>query len=143
MKVPRKKVVVADGNEEVLIALEKILEETGFDTTAVLTAGEVLKLVDSRMLDLILVNEYLPDAECEDLLKALRTRGERVPCIVMQPCAPEMADISRLQALGARHIVYKYGYQQILDVMSECLACDKRTPLVLEEEQITVAPNLK
>lgn len=38
MNVPRKKVVVADCNEEVLIALEKILEETGFDTTTVLTA---------------------------------------------------------------------------------------------------------
>jgi DNA-binding NtrC family response regulator len=129
MNVPRKKVVVADGNEEVLIALEKILEETGFDTTTVSTAREVLKLVDSRMLDLVLLNEYLPDAECEDLLKALRTRGERVPCIVMQPYAPEMADITRLQALGARRVVYKYGYQQIIEVMSECLACDQKAPL--------------
>ena len=129
MNVPRKKVVVADGNEEVLIALEKILEETGFDTTTVSTARDVLNLVDSRMLDLVLVNEYLPDAECEDLLKALRTRGERVPCIVMQPYTPEMADITRLQALGARHVVYKHGYQQIIEVMSECLACDKKAPL--------------
>jgi hypothetical protein len=61
----------------------------------------------------------------------------------MQPYAPEMADITRLQALGARHIVYKYGYQQIIDVMSECFVCDKRAPLVLEEEQVTVASNLK
>jgi DNA-binding response OmpR family regulator len=130
MNMPRKKVVVADCNEEVLIALEKILEEAGFDTTTVWTAREVLKLVDSKMFDLVLVNEYLPDAECEDLLKALRTRGARVPCIVMQPYAPEMADITGLQALGARYIVYKYAYQQIIELVSECLVRDKNAPLV-------------
>jgi hypothetical protein len=82
------------------------------------------------MLDLVVVNEYLPDAECEDLLKALRTRGARVPCIVMQPYAPEMADISGRQALGARHVVYKYAYHQIVEVVSRCLACDNKAPLV-------------
>jgi DNA-binding response OmpR family regulator len=94
------------------------------------TAREVLKLVDSKMFDLVLVNEYLPDAECEDLLKALRTRGAQVPCIVMQPYAPEMADITGLQALGARYIVYKYAYQQILELVSQCLVRDKNAPLV-------------
>ena len=130
MNVPRKKVVVADCNEEVLIALEKILEEAGFDTTTVSTAREVLTQVDSKMPDLVLVNEYLPDAECEDLLKALRTRSARVPCIVMQPYSPKMADISGRQALGARHIVYKYAYQQIMEVVRECLACDNKALLV-------------
>ena len=130
MNIPRKKVVVADCNEEVLIALEKILEDAGFDTTTAWTAGEVLKLVDSQMFDLVLVNEYLPDAECEDVLEALRTRGVQVPCIVMKPYSPEMADIADLQALGVRHIVYKYAYQQIVDIVSECLVYDKKVPQV-------------
>jgi len=130
MNVPRKKVLVADCNEGVLIALEKILEEAGFDTTTVSTAKEVLTLVDSKMLDLVLVNEYLPDAECEDLLKALRTRGARVPCIVMWPYAPAMADISGLQALGARYVVCKYAHRQIIEAVGECLACREKAPLV-------------
>ena len=130
MNMRRKKVVIADCNEKVLIALEKILEEAGFDTTTVWTAREVLNLVDSKMFDLVLVNEYLPDAECEDLLKALRTRGAQVPCIVMQPYTPEMVDITGLKALGARSIVYKYAYQQIVELVRECLACDKKAPLV-------------
>jgi len=44
----------------------------------------------------------------------------------MKPYSPEMADIADLQALGARHIVYKYAYQQIVDIVRECLVCDKK-----------------
>jgi DNA-binding NtrC family response regulator len=131
MKTPRKKVLIADCHEEVLIALEKMLEDAGFDTTTVWTARDTLRLVDSQVFDLVLVNEYLPDADCEDLLKALHKRGAQVPCIVMQPSAPEITNVADLRALGARNIVCKYSYQQIVKVISECLVCDKEVlPLV-------------
>lgn len=130
MKTPRKKVLVADCHEEVLIALEKMLEDAGFDTTTVWTAREALRLVESEAFDLVLVNEYLPDAECEDLLKLLHKRGAQIPCIVMQPSAPEITDFRALQALGARDIVCKYAHQQIVEVVSKCLACDRDARLV-------------
>jgi DNA-binding NtrC family response regulator len=131
MKTSRKKILIADCHEEVLIILEKMLEDAGFDTTTAWTAREILALVDSQVFDLVLVNEYLPDAECEDLLKALHKRGVRIPCVVMQPSAPEITDITGLQALGARDIVCKYAFGQIVEIVSECLACDQRTPLVV------------
>ena len=97
MKTARKRILVADCHEEVLIVLEKLLEDTGFDTTTVWTAQEALRLVESQAFDLALINEYLPDAECEELLRAFRERGAQVPCIVMQPSAPEITDIRSLQ----------------------------------------------
>jgi putative sigma-54 modulation protein len=130
MKAQRKKVLVADCHEEVLIALEKVLEDAGFDTTTVWTAKDALRLLDSQGFDLMLVNEYLPDAECEDLLKALRQRAADIPCIVMQPSAPEITDFTAFQALGAREIVCKYAYRHIVEVVSECLVCVKKTTLV-------------
>ena len=130
MNSPRKKVLVADCHEEVLIALEKLLEDAGFNTTTAWTASDALRLLQSEVFDLVLVNEYLPDAECEDLLRALRKRGAHVPCIVMQPSAPEMTDFRALRALGARDVVCKYAYRQIVEVVSECLVGGKRSPLV-------------
>ncbi len=131
MKTARKKVLVADCHEEVLIALERMLEDAGFETTTAWTAKDALRLVDAQVFDLVLVNEYLPDAECEDLLKALRKRGAQMPFIVMQPSAPEITDFTGLQALGARDVVCKYAYGQIVEIVSECLASDPKTPLVL------------
>jgi DNA-binding response OmpR family regulator len=126
MKTLRKKILVADCHEEVLIALEKILEDAGFDTTTVWTANDALNRLDSEAFDLMLVNEYLPDADCEDFLKALRKRGAQMPCVVMQPSAPETTDFSRLQALGALDIVCKHAYRKVVEIVSECLVCDKK-----------------
>jgi DNA-binding response OmpR family regulator len=130
MNPARKRVLIADCHEDVLIALEKILEDEGFDVTTVWTAKDALDVLDSEVLDLVLVNEYLPDAVCADILKALRQRGVRIPCIVMQPSAPEISDLANLQSLGATNIVCKYGYHHIVDVVNECLADSKKDTFV-------------
>jgi DNA-binding response OmpR family regulator len=130
VKVARKKVLLADCHEDVLIALEKMLEDAGFDTTTAWTASDALRLMSSQNFDLVLVNEYLPDAECEVLLKALRSKGAQIPCVVMQPSAPQITDLKGLQALGARRIVCKYAYSEIVEVVSQCLAGGKTAPLV-------------
>jgi DNA-binding NtrC family response regulator len=130
MEAQRKKVLVADCHEEVLIALEKVLEDAGFETTTVWTAKDAIRLLKSQGFDLMLVNEYLPDAECEDLLKALHQKLADMPCIVMQPSAPEITDFTALEALGAREVVCKYAYRHIVEVVSECLACGKKPALV-------------
>jgi len=124
MTPTRKRILVADCHEDVLIILERLLEDAGFDTTTVWTAKEALKLADSHAFDLALVNEYLPDAECEDVLRALQRRGRTIPCIVMQPSAPEIVDFTRFEALGAKDIVCKHCFRRIVEIVRECLVCD-------------------
>jgi CheY-like chemotaxis protein len=126
MKTTRQRILIADCHEDVLIILERLLEDAGFDTTTVWTAKEALKLADSHAFDLILINEYLPDAECEDVLKVLQKRGEQTPCIVMQPSAPEIVDFTRFEALGAKGIVCKHCFRQIVEIVRECLLCDRK-----------------
>ena len=121
MTTERKRVLIADCHEEVLIVLEKMLEDAGFDTTTVWTAQDVLSLVESQVFDIMVVNEYLPDAECEELLKKLQNKGTQMPCIVMQPSSPKITDVGILRKLGAREIVCKRAYQQVVDAVSRCL----------------------
>jgi CheY-like chemotaxis protein len=90
MNVHRKKILVADCHDGTLVILEKLLEDAGFDTTTVWTAKDALSLVDSHAFDLVLVNEYLPDAHCEEVLRALQKRTGPIPCIVMQARAPRL-----------------------------------------------------
>lgn len=127
MRARRRKILVADCHNDTLIILEKLLEDAGFDTTTVWTARDILSLVDSHVFDLVLVNEYLPDAECEDLLKDLQKRRESVACIVMLPCEPEMTDFISLEKLGARDVVCKHDYRQVVKIVRECLACEKKS----------------
>ena len=83
-------------------------------------------MLDSHAFDLVLVNKYLPDAECEEVLTALRKRAAQTPCIVMQPSAPEIVDFTRFEALGARDIVCKHCFRRIVAIVRECLPCDRK-----------------
>ena len=127
MKAHRKKILVADCHEDGLIVLEKLLEDAGFDTTTVWTGRDALRLAESNVFDLILLSSYLPDAECEALLNELRKRGECVTCIVMLPGEPEMTDFISLEKLGARDVVCKHAYRQVVKIVRECLACEKNS----------------
>lgn len=126
MRTERKKILIADCHEEVLIILEKVLEDAGFDTTTVWTARDALKFIDAGDFDLVMINEYLQDSECEDFLKALQHRRRHLPCIVMQPSAPEITDTRILRGLGAREVVCKWSYQQVVDAVERCLSSGQR-----------------
>ena len=129
MKVHRKKILIADCHEDGLIVLEKLLEDAGFDTTTVWTAKDALRLVQSHVFDLMLISKYLPDGECEELIAEFRKSGKSVDCIVMLPSVPEMTDFTSLGLIGARDVVCKRAYEQIVESVRECLACDeKRLP---------------
>ena len=53
-------------------------------------------------------------------------RGEQTPCIVKQPSAPEIVDFRRFEALGAKDIVCKHCFRQIVEIVRECLLCDTK-----------------
>ena len=125
MKPSRKRILVADCHEDVLIVLERLLEDAGFDTTTVWSAKEALKLAELHAFDLVLLNDYLPDAECGAVLSALRRRGEQTPCILMQSSPPEIADFTQFKALGAKDVVCKQSLRHIVEIVRSRLLCDR------------------
>lgn len=119
---PQKSILIADCHEDVLISLEKLLEEAGFATTSVWSARDAHRVLASRSFHLLLLNEYLPDAECEQLLHSFCRKGLRVPCVVMVSSAPEVTDITPLRDLGVREVVCKRSHQQVLDAITRSLS---------------------
>ena len=132
IKPKRKRILLADCHEDVLIALEKLLEDAGFDTTTAWTAKEALMLIDSCAFDLVLVNEYLPDARCEEVLKALQEGGKRTFCIVMHSRVPKIVNFVPFKGLGAKDIVCKRPYTHIIELVREVLVCDRNEILVAD-----------
>lgn len=121
----KKRILIADCYVEVLLALEGMLEDAGFDTTTAWTGREALGLIQSQTFDLVLVSKYLPDTECEDILKTLQQTRANIPCIVMQPSTPESAELDALRAMGACDVVCKYAYYQIVQLVADWLGGSK------------------
>lgn len=128
MNEHRKRILVADCDDDILIGLEKLLEDAGFDTTTVWTAREALRFAESHTFDLVLLNEHLPDAEGQEVLKAFQKRGEAVPCIVLHPSAPEIVDFTRFEALGARDLISKHCFRQIVERVKVLLGDGTKQP---------------
>ena len=51
-----RKILVADNDEDVLVALEGILEEGGYATTTALSSAEACKLLSGGSFDVFLAN---------------------------------------------------------------------------------------
>lgn len=119
MDARRKKILVADCHEEILITLQKLLEDAGFDTTTVWTAKDFVHSLHSGAFDLVLINEYLPDARCEELLHKLDE--QQLPCIFLQPRPCMASHFTAMAALAGRDVVCKYDYAEILKLVCQRL----------------------
>ncbi len=101
------------------MALERLLEDTGFSTVTAWSAKEALDMLESGKFDLILVNEYLPDADAEDLLRDLSARRAAPPCFVMHPGAENIIEARKFRILGAAGLVSKNNHRVLLDTVHE------------------------
>ena len=117
----RKKILIVDNEESVLIALERVLEEQGYETTTAWNLPEGLDLMNVTNFDVLLVGDHPPDLNCERLLKVLRKNQVWTPCVVMHSAARHPFSVPYLQYLGAHGVACKWNDQQVLDEVRKCL----------------------
>ena len=117
MDEQRKKILVADCHEEILITLQKLLEDAGFDTTTVWSAKDFIHSLHSGAFDLVLINEYLPDAQCEELLRKLDE--EQLPCIFLQSRASIASQFTAVASLAGRDLICKHNYGKLVELVCQ------------------------
>jgi len=118
----RKKILVVDNDEDLLIALERVLEENGYDTTTAWDLPEGLGLMNSSGFDLLLIGDHPPELNCERVLKLLRREDVKVPCIVMHSAARHPFSEPYLRFLGASGIACKWNAEEVTAEVERCLA---------------------
>ncbi len=122
MRQDRKKILIIDNDESVLIALERALEEEGHDTTTALDLPESLALMNSQDFDVLLVGDHPPELNCERLLKTLRKSNVWTPCVVMHSEARHPFSEQYLQYLGAHGVACKWNEKEVVEQVRNCLA---------------------
>jgi CheY-like chemotaxis protein len=122
MRTQNKKILIVDSDESVLIALERVLEEQGYETTTAWELNEALKLMDASRFDVLLVGDHPPDLNCERLLKLLRRGQLWTPCVVMHSAARHPFSEQYLQYLGAHGVACKWNDKEVLEEVKKCVA---------------------
>jgi len=127
----RFKILILDNDEDVLIALERVLQEQGYDTTTAWDLPEGREILASDEFDLLLVGDHPPDLNCERLLKMLHAGRIKVPCVVMHSAARYPFSEEYLRHLGAHGMACKWNYNEVADEVARCLE-QPRPPVVHE-----------
>jgi CheY-like chemotaxis protein len=117
----RKKILIVDNDETVLIALERALEEQGYETITAWDLPEGLNLMATTNFDVLLVGDHPPDLNCERLLKMLRSKQVWIPCVVMHTVARYPFSEQYLQHLGAHGVACKWNDKQVVEEVRKCL----------------------
>lgn len=65
------KILIVDDDEQVLIALERLLESEGYSTATAWGGREALALSEKARFDLLLVDEHVADLDVDALRRGL------------------------------------------------------------------------
>jgi len=117
----RKKILILDHDERVLIDLERILEDEGFETTTTWDLRKASDLLAHRDFDLLLLGEHPPEVRCAEFLKTLRSRQISPSYIVLETAARHPFEGQYLCWLGAYAVMPKWKYRDIVAKIRECL----------------------
>jgi DNA-binding response OmpR family regulator len=105
--MPRK-VLIADDEENIVIALEFLLREGGYETRAARNGDEALELVETFSPDLVLLDVMMPRRSGYQVCESMRNRQDwRHIKIIMLSAKGRSNEVSKGVSLGADLYVTK------------------------------------
>ena len=120
----KKRILISDCDPDVLITLERVLEDAGFDTTTAMTQEETVRLLAQGDFDLLLAADHPPELSCAELLRRSHAGGP--PLIALESRERHPFVEPYLLALGAKKIVHKWEPQQVQAAVMDLLTKQPR-----------------
>jgi DNA-binding NtrC family response regulator len=99
-----RRILLLHYDEQVLIELERLLEDMGIETTTTWDMAEAVELASTRHYDLMVVGEHSPEVSASAMLRELQCRCPSLPCVVVQS-RQERLDAEYYYSLGAAGVV--------------------------------------
>lgn len=126
MNARRKRILVLHHDEQVLMNLERVLEDRGFDTTTTWDGSEALRMLGGRSYDLLLVGDHSPALDAGEMLREMQYSRINAPCIVLRPRPDPFVD-DYLYSLGALDVLTGWSDESVADRLEQHFAMRTRT----------------
>ena len=108
-----ERILVADNDEDVLVALERTLEDRGYATATALSYAEASKLLAQARFDLCVLDDYLSDKDSIQVLTEFRRAGMTPLVIVTYHRYPSSDEEQRLLSLGVAALINKRAHSEL------------------------------
>lgn len=121
LKTRPQRILIADNDEEVLLSLERLLEDCGYATTTAVSHAEASHLLSQGRFDLYVLDDFLSDKDSVAALSELRQSRALLPVIVTYQRFPRRSQEQQLRALGVLALVHKRAHIQLAQIVFEAL----------------------
>jgi DNA-binding response OmpR family regulator len=115
------RILLADDDEDVLLALERTLENGGHSTVSVLNYGDASSMLSRTTFDLLVLDDYLSDKDSIQSLTELRRAGMTMLVIVTYYRFPSFHVERQLRALGVSALVNKSAHSELVEMIDHLL----------------------
>jgi ATP-dependent Clp protease ATP-binding subunit ClpB len=133
----RRRILVADIDPDYLVAIQKVLEDSGFDAYVTWDADEGLTLAESRRFDVLIIGNHPPEIDTRTILPCLRTHNIRIPCIEIESVHPSSVP-HKLATLGVCSVVSRSEGASMSEEINKLLSPDAGQPI-----QVPLDPYLR
>jgi DNA-binding response OmpR family regulator len=111
---PTHSVLVVEDEQQMRAMLEDNLEFDGYRVTAVETGEDALNEIDRRAYSLILLDVMLPGISGLDVCRRLRSRGTRVPVIMLTARTQESDRVMGLDVGADDYVSKPFSVRELL-----------------------------
>jgi DNA-binding response OmpR family regulator len=101
------KILIADNDEDVLMELERVLEDEGYDTAVTVSREAAFQVLSTGVFDLLVLDDYLSDQHCVLVLTHFRRAGIQPIVVVTYHRLPSYTEREQLRSLGVSTMVNK------------------------------------
>ena len=115
------RILLADNDKDVLVALERTLENGGHTTVAVLSYEEASSMLSRTTFDLLVLDDYLSDKDSIQSLTEFRRAGMTMLVIVTYYRFPSLHVEKQLRALGVSALVNKSAHSELVEMIDQLL----------------------
>jgi DNA-binding response OmpR family regulator len=119
-----RKILVADDEPSIVVALEYLLQRSGFEVLVARNGDEALRLIEAHAPDLVLLDVMMPLRSGYDVCKRIRERSEwRHIKVIMLSAKGRDAEINTGMAAGADLYVTKpFATRELVEKINGLLA---------------------
>jgi CheY-like chemotaxis protein len=114
-------ILVADNDEEVLVAVERTLEGGGYVTTTATNYAEASQLLSRGSFDRFVLDDYLSDTDSIQVLTELRRGGTSPLVIVTYHHFPGPHEKKQLHSRGVSALVNKRAHSELAQIVDHLL----------------------
>lgn len=115
------RILIVDDDENIRKVLVAILEDKGYNTQAVGTAGEAIKKAEKKYYNLALIDIRLPDMEGISLLTKIRDTTPRMRKIIITGYPTLHNAVDAVNAGADAYIMKPFDVERVLTTINEQL----------------------